>query len=301
MTAISTVETTAGKFAVPPTTTRGSALGSSAGAAAGPGRDLHLLGVEHRYTSEAGDVHALARLHLTIAAGELVCIVGPSGCGKSTLLELLAGLRAPTTGTITLGERTIIGPSESRGVVFQQSSSLYPWLTVAGNVELGLRIKGIGRSERRARVARELARVGIEEFAGHRVYELSGGMQQRCQIARALAVDPDVLLLDEPFGALDAMTRESLQAELRQIWRTTGRTIVFVTHSIEEAALLASRVLVMSPRPGRVILDRQLSFSRSPLTLDELRVTPAFTDLCHELRDAVANSRIASISNEDSL
>ncbi len=248
---------------------------------------LHLAGVRHTYTSSSGTVDAVDSLDLSIEPGELVCILGPSGCGKSTLLELIAGLRTPTEGRITLDGRLVIGPSRRRGVVFQQSSSLYPWRTVRGNVELAPQLGGASRAERRARAATELARVGLTEFADHRVYELSGGMQQRCQIARALAADPDVLLLDEPFGALDAMTRELLQMELRQIWLATGRTVVFVTHSVEEAALLGSRVLVMSPRPGRVVVDRRLGFSRSGRASAELRGDPDFVAVCRELRGTI--------------
>jgi ABC-type nitrate/sulfonate/bicarbonate transport system ATPase subunit len=258
--------------------------------ALGIDRSLHISGIEHRYSTASGDVQALARLDLDITAGEFVCVVGPSGCGKSTLLELLAGLRTPTAGTITLGGRTIVGPSRHRGVVFQQTSSLYPWLTVRGNVELGLKLQRMPRRQRRARSDEELRRVGLADFAEHRVYELSGGMQQRCQIARALAADPEVLLLDEPFGALDALTRETLQIELRQIWLTTGRTIVFITHSIEEAALLGSRILVMSPRPGRVVIDQQVPFSRSGRPNAELRADSTFVDTCRDLRGAITET-----------
>jgi ABC-type nitrate/sulfonate/bicarbonate transport system ATPase subunit len=253
-------------------------------------RGLRVRAVEHEYPTPNGPVRALDRLDLDIAAGEFVCIVGPSGCGKSTLLELLAGLRQPTKGVFSLGNRTIIGPSRRRGVVFQQSSSLYPWLTVRGNVELGMRLQGVRRGERRTRADQEIRRVGLTDFADHQVYELSGGMQQRCQIARALAADPDVLMLDEPFGALDALTRESLQGELRQIWQATARTIVFVTHSIEEAALLSSRVLVMSPRPGRIIVDRTLGFSQSGRTNADLRADREFVETCHELRRAITST-----------
>lgn len=253
----------------------------------GAGRELRVRIAEHRYASAAGAVQALGEVDLTIGAGELVCVVGSSGCGKSTLLELIAGLRMPTAGTITLDGRTIIGPSRLRGVVFQQAASLYPWLSVAGNVELGLKFQRVPRDARRARVQAELERVGIAEFADHRVYELSGGMQQRCQIARALAADPEILLLDEPFSALDALTRETLQGELRDIWLATGRSIVFVTHSIEEAALLGSRVVVMSARPGRVVLDRPLGFSRSGRSNHDLRSDVSFVDACRDLRAAV--------------
>jgi ABC-type nitrate/sulfonate/bicarbonate transport system ATPase subunit len=169
-------------------------------------------------------------------------------------------------------------------VVFQQSTSLYPWLTVRGNVELGLRLQGIGRRDRRRRADAELARVGLTEFANHRPYELSGGMQQRCQIARALANDPEVLLLDEPFGALDALTRENLQTELRSIWQQTGRTIVFITHSVEEAMLLGTRVIVMSPRPGRILQDRPSPYAHSGRSHADLRADPDFVEACHRLR-----------------
>jgi len=251
------------------------------------GRGLRATGVAHRYASSTGPVEALASIDVEIEPGEFVCVLGPSGCGKSTLLELLAGLRQPTEGTVWLDDRRIIGPSHRRGMVFQQPSSLYPWLTVAGNVELGLKLQGVRPAQRKLRAAEELERVGLTEFGDKRVYELSGGMQQRCQIARALAADPEVLLLDEPFGALDALTREHLQAELRQIWLASQRTVVFVTHSIEEAAVLSSRVVVMSPRPGRIVLDRALAFSRSGRSTHDLRADPEFVAVCHELRQAV--------------
>jgi ABC-type taurine transport system ATPase subunit len=248
------------------------------------GRTIAVHDVRHEYISQAGPVVALEDINLTIPAGEFTVLLGPSGCGKSTLLELIAGLRIPTLGHLTIGNARIVGPSRHRGLVFQQSSSLMPWLSVEENIELGLRINGVAKEQRKVRVARELERVHLSDFAQHRVTELSGGMQQRCQIARALAVDPEVLLLDEPFGALDALTRESLQAEIRRIWQETSRTFVFVTHSVEEAVLLGSRVLVMSPRPGRIIHDQQLSFARSNEAITEVRADPSFVDQCHELR-----------------
>lgn len=255
--------------------------------AVGVDHQLRLDGVSHRYRSTGSDVVALEHIDLDVDAGEFVCIVGPSGCGKSTLLELVAGLREPTEGAILIGERRVVGPSRSRGMVFQHSSSLYPWLTVRGNVELGLRIQGLKRKERHARADAELARVGLTAFADHRPYELSGGMQQRCQIARALANDPQLLLLDEPFGALDALTRETLQHELRQIWLTTRRTVVFVTHSVEEAVLLGSRVILMSPRPGRIVLDRTFPYARSGRPVADLRSDEQFVEDCHQLRLAI--------------
>lgn len=254
------------------------------------GRALHLRWVGHTYQGSGGEVTALSEIDLTIDAGEFVCLVGPSGCGKSTLLEIVAGLRSPSVGSVAIGDRTIVGPSRHRCVVFQQSSSLMPWLTVRGNVEMGLAVQGVGRRERRRRAEVELERVGLASFANHRVYELSGGMQQRCQIARALAVDPEVLLLDEPFGALDALTRETLQSELRTLWLDRGRTVLFVTHSIEEAALLASRVLVMTPRPGRIAVDRSIEFTRSGRTAADLRADPEFVAVCHDLRLAITHT-----------
>ena len=242
------------------------------------GRAIAVHDVGHEYISQAGPVLALEGINLTIPAGEFTVLLGPSGCGKSTLLELIAGLRIPTSGTLTIGDARIVGPSRHRGLVFQQSSSLMPWLSVEDNVALGLRINGVAKDERKERVATELARVHLSDFA------------QRCQIARALAVDPEVLLLDEPFGALDALTRESLQAEIRRIWQETGRTFVFVTHSVEEAVLLGSRVLVMSPRPGRIIHDQQLSFARSGEAITEVRADPSFVDQCHELRAMIGAS-----------
>lgn len=254
------------------------------------GQSISVAGVRHTYSSNAGSVVALENVSLEIEAGEFAVLLGPSGCGKSTLLELIAGLRVPTEGTLSIDGAQIIGPSRHRGLVFQQSSSLMPWLSVAENIALGLKINKVPKAERNARVQQELARVGLSEFAKHRIMELSGGMQQRCQIARALAVDPSVLLLDEPFGALDALTRESLQAEIRRLWQETKRTFVFVTHSVEEAVLLGSRVVVMSPRPGRIIDNRQLEFSASSTSIAELRADASFVETCRELRAAIGTN-----------
>lgn len=251
------------------------------------GQGISIAGVRHTYSSDAGSVVALENVSLDIGAGEFAVLLGPSGCGKSTLLELIAGLRLPTEGSINIDGARIIGPSRHRGLVFQQSSSLMPWLSVAENIALGLRIKKVSKAEREERVTAELGRVGLTDFANHRIMELSGGMQQRCQIARALAVDPSVLLLDEPFGALDALTRETLQGEIRRLWQETKRTFVFVTHSVEEAALLGSRVIVMSARPGRVIDNRELAFAGSHVPIAQLRADAQFVETCRELRAAI--------------
>jgi ABC-type nitrate/sulfonate/bicarbonate transport system ATPase subunit len=263
----------------------------SAPPAGGGGRDLRVAGVRHRYPTKDGGLLALDRIDLEIGAGEFVCLVGPSGCGKTTLLQLLAGFFPPTEGTIAMGGERVERPGHERGVVFQHATSLYPWLSVRSNVELGLRLRRVPRSVRRSRVDDELHRVGLLEFADRASYELSGGMQQRCQIARVLANDPDVMLMDEPFGALDALTREHLQAELRRIWQETGRTVVFITHSVEEAVVLGTRVLVMSPRPGRIVLDEPVGFARSPAAFGDLRADPVFVDACVRVRAAIEHRR----------
>ncbi len=198
------------------------------------------------------EVVALADLALTIAPNEFVALLGPSGCGKSTFLNLVAGFERPTHGTLLLDGRVIEGPGPDRGMVFQEPA-LFPWLTVFDNVAFGLRNRGAPKSEVRATVERYL---GLVDLAGaERRYprELSGGMRQRVALAQVLANEPEVLLMDEPFGALDAITRYDLQRELRRVWRQAPRTVVFVTHSVDEALYLADRVVVMSPRPGRVL------------------------------------------------
>lgn len=228
------------------------------------GARIRLTGVEHTYEGRAGRVPALGRTDLTVAPGEFVSVVGASGCGKTTLLRLVAGFVHATSGTVEVDGEV--------GVVFQRPS-LYPWLSVAGNVEFGLKMRRVPRRERRERARHYLDLVGLSDFADAAPYELSGGMQQRCQIARVLATEPPTVLMDEPFGALDALTRENLQSELRSLWAAEQRTVLFVTHSVEEAVLLSTRVLVMSPRPGEIVLD--LPVRTDPTEdLDALRTSP---------------------------
>ena len=246
---------------------------------------VRLEGVSKEYVTDSGDVvHAVAPTDLTVDPGELVCIVGPSGCGKSTIMDMLAGFHDPTTGRITVGGREIHGPGPDRGVVFQQPN-LFPWLTVRKNVELGPRLRGVGAAERRADAERFLHMVGLESFMDRKPYELSGGMQQRCQIARVLTNDPSIILMDEPFGALDALTRERMQSELLSIWRAKRKTVLFITHDVEEAVFLGTRVLVMSARPGRIVLDLPVRLG-GPDAGPELRSMPEFV----ALRDQVAAS-----------
>ncbi|MGY4154675.1 NitT/TauT family transport system ATP-binding protein [Bradyrhizobium sp. USDA 4461] len=229
----------------------------------------------------AGRFTALEDITFDVHAGEFLALVGPSGCGKSTLLDLLGGLATPTSGRILLDGRPIVGPGRDRGVVFQQYA-LFPWRTAAQNVEFGLDIAGL-KSKQRGDIARHfLDLVGLSGFADRYPHELSGGMKQRVAIARSLAYDPEVLLMDEPFAALDAQTRETLQGELLRIWRATGKTIIFITHGIDEAVVLGQRVAVMTSRPGRI---KQIVDIPEPLRseAEDVRSLPEFGRVRHEI------------------
>lgn len=239
------------------------------------------------------DVTALDGIDLDIADGEFVVIVGPSGCGKSTLLDLLGGLSKPTSGQILLDGEPVTGPGLDRGIVFQQYA-LLPWRTALGNVEFGLEATRVPRRERAERAREYLALVGLTGFEDRHPHELSGGMRQRVAIARSLAYDPDVLLMDEPFAALDAQTRESLQDELLRIWERTGKTIVFITHGIDEAVHLGQRVAVLTSRPGRIKEVVPIGLGDRGADTDP-RSTPEFAHHRHQiwslLRDEVSRAQ----------
>ncbi len=204
---------------------------------------------------------AIDRLNLDIEEGEFVSIVGPSGCGKTTFLKIVDGLLRPTAGRLELDGRVISEPGRDRAIVFQDSS-LFPWYTVLRNVAYGLECQGVGGRDARERAMPLIKLVGLAGFENHFPYELSGGMQQRVNLARALTVDPELLLMDEPFAALDAQTREIMQAELLRIWNQTHKTVLFITHQIDEAIFLSDRVIVMSARPGRIIADLRIEIPR---------------------------------------
>lgn len=223
---------------------------------------------------------ALDDLSLEVNDGELVTIVGPSGCGKSTVLDLVAGLARPVAGSVEVDGKKVGGPGLDRGVVFQQYT-LLPWRTAEGNMEFALEAAGYSRVERRKRTASYLELVGLSDFGGRYPHELSGGMRQRVAIARALSYEPQVLLMDEPYGALDAQTRERLQEELIDIWKRTGTTILFITHDIDEAVYLGQRVAVMSSRPGRIkaVVDVELDRDSS----DDIRSTADFAEHRHRI------------------
>ncbi|MEP9381274.1 ABC transporter ATP-binding protein [Nocardioides sp. KR10-350] len=231
------------------------------------GSGIAIRRVSKVFPASSGPVQALTGVDLDVREGEIVTLVGTSGCGKSTLLNIVAGLERPTEGEVTVSGRPVTGPGPDRGVIFQQYA-LFPWLTVAGNVEFGLRLQGVRRREAAATARRYLELVDLAGFADALPKELSGGMRQRVAIARAYAVNPSILLMDEPFGALDAVTRVELQDQLLRAWSAEPKTIVFVTHDVEEAVYLADRVVVMSPRPGRVseVIDVDLPHPRTEQT-----------------------------------
>lgn len=248
---------------------------------------MEFLDVTQVFGSKDSARTAVADVSARIAPGEFVCIVGPSGCGKSTLLNLMAGFATPTTGRVEVDADQVRAPGADRGMVFQQHR-LFPWMSVRENVEFGPRMAGENARSRRAISSEILALVGLSDVAERAPYELSGGMQQRAAIARALAGKPRVLLMDEPFAALDALTRERLQEEIVRIWQSTGTTVLFVTHSVDEAAFVGSRVLAMSAHPGRITLDEPVPFGgRDRSTLRSEMDFVAFRDhLSHVVRAA---------------
>jgi ABC-type nitrate/sulfonate/bicarbonate transport system ATPase subunit len=247
---------------------------------------VEISGVSRSFPARhgGGAVKALEPIDLSIGRNDFITILGPSGCGKSTLLRIVAGLDKPTVGTVTINGHAVTGPGRDRGMVFQ-SYTLFPWLTVAENIGFGLRESGVPPQERKTVVARWLEQVGLQSFADHYPKQLSGGMQQRTAIARALANNPDMLLLDEPFGALDNQTRSLMQELLLGIWERERKTILFVTHDIEEAIFLGSRVVVMSARPGRIktILPVDLPHPRHYT----LKTSPEFSDLKRRLTEEI--------------
>jgi ABC-type nitrate/sulfonate/bicarbonate transport system ATPase subunit len=243
------------------------------------------------------DVVALEQVSLTVDDGEFLVVIGPSGCGKSTLLMMLAGLEMPTSGTILYNGEAISGPAADRSLIFQQPS-LYPWLSALDNVAFGLMLQGVGRKERRQRAEQFLRQVGLREFAHKHPHELSGGMQQRAAIARALCLGADVLLMDEPFAALDVQTRFQMQSFLLDIWQGSGKTVVFVTHHIDEAVYLADRVIILTARPGRLLDSVPITIPRprSVISADFAQYRTAFVErLRSEVTKAFQEQELAEM------
>jgi len=259
---------------------------------------ISLSGVFRSYADSRGSfTRALQNIDLEIEQGEFVCIVGPSGCGKSTLLHLLAGLDRPTTGEITVDGSPVKGPGTDRIWLFQELG-LFPWLTVRQNVEFGLKMAGVSKTERKDRARVFLRMVHLTHFEDHYIHQLSGGMKQRVALARSLTLRPKILLMDEPFAALDAQTRDMLHDELERIWKETAPTIVFVTHNVREAVRLGDRVLLMSFRPGRIKTQFQINLRR-PRHVEDSDVAYLSKEILGQLREEIDRSFNAEYSREE--
>jgi len=259
---------------------------------------ISLSGVFRSYANSRGSfTPALQNIDLDIEQGEFVCIVGPSGCGKSTLLHLLAGLDRPTTGEITVDGSPVKGPGTDRILLFQELG-LFPWLTVRQNVEFGLKMAGVSKTDRRDQARVFLRMVHLSHFEDHYIHQLSGGMKQRVALARSLTLRPKILLMDEPFAALDAQTRDMLHDELERIWKETSPTIVFVTHNVREAVRLGDRVLLMSFRPGRIKTQFQINLQR-PRHVEDSDVAYLSKEILGQLREEIDRSFNAEYSREE--
>ena len=252
---------------------------------------INVQGLGKTFSRAGKDVVAMRGFDLAVAEGEFIAIVGPSGCGKSTFLHMLGGFEPVTEGRLLVDGRAVTAPGPDRGVVFQEFA-LYPWRTVTDNVTWALEVQGVARAKRREVAERLLAKVGLTHFANHYPAELSGGMKQRVAIARTLAYDPRILLMDEPFGALDAQNRELMQEELQTLWHETRKTVVFITHDIDEAIYLADRVIVFTARPGRVKADIRIDLPR-PRAI-EVKKEPAYTAYRNHVWDLLRDEVLAA-------
>ncbi len=249
------------------------------------GIPLRIEDVSKIFPGRTGSVEALRPVNLEVEAGEFICLLGPSGCGKSTLLSIIAGLESASTGVIWANGQKVHGPGTDRVLLFQEAA-LFPWLDVQRNVEFGLRQIGTPAKERQTLARRFIELVHLKGFEHSYIHQLSGGMRQRAAIARALALNPAILLMDEPFGALDALTRDRLHAELESIWASTRKTILFVTHNVREAVALGDRVLVFAPRPGRIVREFRIDLPR-PRALEDHTLVDVAADVLAVLKEAI--------------
>lgn len=250
------------------------------------GIPLKIEGVSKTFAGRVNTVEALRPIDLEVAGGEFVCLLGPSGCGKSTLLSIIAGLETASSGSIWANDQKVSGPGPDRALLFQEAA-LFPWLDVQRNVEFGLRQAGIPAGERKEEARRFIEMVHLKGFEKSYIHQLSGGMRQRVAIARALAINPSVLLMDEPFGALDALTRNRLQGEVESIWSSTRKTILFVTHNVNEAVTLGDRVLVFSPRPGRIVREFRIDIPR-PRVPESYALADKANEILSVLKEAMS-------------
>jgi NitT/TauT family transport system ATP-binding protein len=260
---------------------------------------LIIENVGKRFVTKHKETHTLENIDLEIKKGEFICLLGPSGCGKSTLLNIIAGLEKASHGKILLNDNEIKSAGPDRAVMFQESA-LFPWFKVIDNVEFGMKLAGVGKEERREKALKYLKMVHLTKFQSSYIHELSGGMKQRVALARALTLDSEVLLMDEPFAALDSQTKNILQLELQHIWWETKKTIIFVTHNVEEAVLLADRVIVMSANPGRIKKEFKIELAR-PRVLESIDLTYVIKDVMKALKEEVEKVAKAEYDNDWSI